>query len=83
MLDHLANREERVVGVREVTRLLKADGAATVLLARDAAPPILEEISALARTNGVPLKWVDTMAHLARLCLVSVPSAAAAIRKVT
>ncbi len=79
MPERLAKRAMRVVGARQVLRLLRDGGLCEVFLALDAAPHLRQQIEQAAKEAGVPVQTVSAMEELAQLCRVDVPSAAAGI----
>ena len=81
MPERLGKRALRVVGVRQVLRLMRGGELDAVFLALDAAPHLRQQIETAAKEAGVPLQTVSTMEELAQLCRVDVPSAAAGILK--
>lgn len=67
----------RVVGVKQVTRALRAGKLTRVYLALDAAPRLTKPLESEAQARGVKVEWVPAMAELARRFHVDVQSAAA------
>ena len=83
MPERLGKRSMRVVGVRQVLRLLKSGALSEVFLSLDAAPHLRQQIEQAAEAAGVPVQTVSAMEELAQLCRVDVPSAAAGILRIT
>ncbi len=79
MAERLSKKSMRVVGARQVLRLLREGALSDVFLALDAAPHLRQQIEAAAKAGRVPLHTVSTMEEMAHLCRVDVPSAAAGI----
>ena len=79
MPERLGKRSMRVVGARQVLRMLRDNALAEVFLALDAAPHLRQQIEQAARAAETPLQTVATMEELAQLCRVDVPSAAAGL----
>ena len=81
MPERLGKRALRVVGARQVLRLLRDGALEEVFLALDAAPNLRSQVEQAAKAADVPLQTVSTMEEMAQLCRVDVPSAAAGILK--
>ncbi len=81
MPERLKKRALRVVGVRQVLRMVRENRAGEVFLAMDADAPIRSQVERAAGQAGVPVRMVSSMEELAALCRVDVPSAAACIRR--
>ena len=77
MLEELRHAK-RVVGIKQLRRVLKDGKAGTVYLAQDADPRLLEPIQAQCEQNGVPVVEVATMQELGKACGIDVGAAAAA-----
>ena len=67
----------RVVGVKQVTRALRAGKLRRVYLASDAAQRLTKALESEAEALHVSVEWVPTMGEIARRFHVDVPSAAA------
>jgi large subunit ribosomal protein L7A len=77
-LHHPANR---VVGVKQVLRALRDGKASHVFLCKDADEFLYRQVESLCQEKRVPLKIMDSMKELGKLCLVGVDTAAAALLK--
>ena len=69
----------RVVGTKQLLKLLAVDGVSTLYIAGDAQEHIKEKLLPLARQHGVPVVQVDSMDELGRMCGIAVGSAAAGL----
>ena len=75
----LSKPDKRVVGTKQVLRALGEGKVAQVFLGKDAEPFLYNRINNLCSEKGVPVKAVDSMAELGKLCQVEVKTAAAAV----
>ena len=80
MLEELRTAN-KMTGVRQVTRALKADRLRKVYLAADADPRITEPVAVLCAERNVETVEVPTMTALGDACGIAVGSAVAAILK--
>lgn len=71
----------KVVGIKQLRRVIKDNLVQTVFLADDADPWIQEEIQALCQSAGICPVHVATMKALGAACGISVGTATAAILK--
>lgn len=71
----------KVVGIKQLRRVIKDNLVQTVFLADDADPWIQEEIQALCQATGICPVHVATMKTLGAACGISVGAATAAILK--
>lgn len=69
----------RTVGARQTLKALQRRAARVVFVARDADPAVVEPILELARGQGVPLVYVDSMQALGRACGIEVGASSAAL----
>ena len=74
-------RKNRVAGIKQVRKVILAQKAETVFLAKDCDPYILEGIEILCKENGAKVVYAETMKELAKACHIEVPTAAAATVK--
>ncbi len=81
MEQQLRSAEKRVVGTKQVLRALKDGKALRVFLCKDADDFLYRQVQALCEEKNVPLQVMDSMQELGKLCLVGVPTAAAALLK--
>ena len=81
MEQQLRQNGRRVVGVKQVLRALRDGKAACVFLGKDADDFLYRQVQSLCEQRQVPLRVVDSMQELGKLCLVGVPTAAAAALK--
>ncbi|MEF9878434.1 MAG: ribosomal L7Ae/L30e/S12e/Gadd45 family protein [Clostridia bacterium] len=81
MEQELRQTQNRVVGTKQVLRALESGTAVTVFLGKDADSFIYNRLNALCEEKHVPVKVVDSMQELGKLCMVGVKTAAAAVLK--
>lgn len=77
MLDELGNAA-KVVGVKQVRRVLSSGRAKRLYLARDADPHLTRPLEEQAREQGVECVWSGSMKELGRICGIAVGAAVAA-----
>ena len=73
--------KEKVVGIKQVRRLLHAENAGQVFLACDADPRLIEPLLDMCQRAGVPTVTGFTMSQLGRWAGIEVGTAAAALTK--
>ncbi len=78
MLDELKNAR-RVVGVKQIRKLLPTGQIRKVFLAQNADPVLTEPLAALCGRYEVEVEAVQTMRLLGDACEISVEAAAAAL----
>jgi large subunit ribosomal protein L7A len=71
----------RVIGAKQVIKLVKRQGTELVFVAEDAEAAVTDPIRELCRTQGVELVSVETMQELGQACGIEVKAAAAAVLK--
>ncbi len=81
MEQQLRQGNRRVVGTKQVLRAVRDGRAAQVYLCKDADEFLYRQVQALCEAHKVPVTLMDHMAELGKLCLVSVPTATAALLK--
>lgn len=74
-LEHAA----KVVGVKQVRRVLANGRAKCVYLAKDADPQLIRPIKLLAQERGVEVVQAGSMKALGRACGIAVGTACAAV----
>ena len=74
-LEHAA----KVVGVKQVRRVLANGRAKCVYLAKDADPQLIRPIKLLAQERGVEVVQAESMKALGRACGIAVGAACAAV----
>ena len=79
MLDELKTATNKVVGIKQLRKVLSTGSAKKVYLAEDADPMLTDPIAKACEESGTALEYVDTMKQLGAACAISVSSAAAAI----
>lgn len=70
---------QKVVGVKQLKRVLREGRAQRVFLAEDADPHLTAPVVQLCSQCQVPCTWVSTMEDLGRACGIHVGAAAAAV----
>ena len=81
MEQELRQSHRRVVGVKQVLRAVRDGKASQVFLCKDADDFLYRQVEALCQERKVPVKIMDSMRELGKLCLVGVDTAAAALLK--
>ena len=81
MEQDLRQPQRRVVGTKQVLRAVEGGKAACVFLCKDADDFLYRRVQALCQERRVPVKVLDSMRELGKLCLVGVDTAAAALLK--
>ncbi len=80
-MELLKSGEKKVVGTKQVTRVLKAGSARRAYVANDADTFIFQQVVRAAEAAGVPCVRVPSMKELGMTCGIEVPTAAAAVLK--
>ena len=81
MEEQLRQPEKRVVGTKQVLRVVKEGKAARVFLCKDADDFIYRQVEAACEEHHTPITVMDSMEKLGKLCLIGVKTAAAALLK--
>ena len=69
----------RLVGLKQSTKAVSEEKAVAAFVARDAQDAVKVPFVALCREKGVPVEWVDTMAHLGKVCGIDLGAAVAVL----
>lgn len=80
MLSELQTKD-KVVGLKQLRKVLTEGRAAKVFLAQDADPKLLDPIRESCRNGSVPVEEVPTMAELGKACGIEVGAAVAGLLK--
>lgn len=80
-MEALKTDANRVVGLRQVLRGLKAGTLRRVYVANDADTFLFQRVTRAAEEAGVPVTRVSAMKELGQACGVQVPTAAAGLGK--
>ena len=72
-------RERVVVGAKQLKKAVRSGRAASVYLAKNADPALIEPLEMLCADNHIPITWVSRMEDLGRACGIEVGAAAAAV----
>lgn len=78
MLEELKTAS-KVVGIKQIRKLLPTGRAKKVFVAQNADPMLTEPILALCEQYGIEIETVETMRQLGDACEISVEAAAAAL----
>lgn len=70
---------KRLVGLKQSTRAVSEGKAVAAFVACDAQDAVKEPFVALCKQQGVCVEWVDTMAHLGRVCGIELGAAVAVL----
>ncbi|GAA0127439.1 MULTISPECIES: ribosomal L7Ae/L30e/S12e/Gadd45 family protein [Clostridium] len=70
---------EKVVGIKQTTKALKAKQGKILYIAKDVDPKIANPILELAKANYLQIEYVETMKDLGKLCSIDVSAATALI----
>jgi large subunit ribosomal protein L7A len=81
MEEQLRVLQKRVVGTKQVLRVVRDGKAAHVFLCADADEFIYRQVEAACEAARVPITKVETMEKLGKMCLVGVKTATAALLK--
>lgn len=76
------DRDNLLVGTKQLRKALRSGKMDTVYLASDADPNVTEPLAALCAEAGIQPVWVRTMAELGEACGIDVGAAAAGIAKI-
>lgn len=71
--------ENKVVGVKQTTKALKAKQGKILYIAKDVDEKIANPILELAKANSLQIEYVDSMRELGKLCSIDVSAATALI----
>lgn len=71
--------KNKVVGLKQLRKVLAEGRAAKVFTAQDADPKLTGPIKDACRASGVPMEEVPTMAELGKACGIEVGAAVAAL----
>ena len=69
----------KLVGLKQSTRAVCEEKAVAAFVARDAQDTVKNPFVALCDEKGVPVEWVDTMAHLGKACGIDLGAAVAVL----
>lgn len=72
---------KKVVGSKQVKKVVAKGMARAVYLAKDAEPHIIKPLADICQQQEVPVEMIDTMIELGRACGIEVGSAAVALLK--
>lgn len=72
---------ERVIGIKQVMKVVNKNLASQVFIAADADARVLDPLKKLCRDKNVQVLEVPTMLELGKACMIEVGAAAAAVLK--
>ncbi|NDL68102.1 ribosomal L7Ae/L30e/S12e/Gadd45 family protein [Anaerotalea alkaliphila] len=78
---HSLKAGSRVVGTKQTLRALEKTKAAEVYVAKDAQQQVTFRVLEMAKEQGIPVVYLETMEELAKACDVEVKTATAALIK--
>lgn len=71
----------KVVGVKQTIKAIKAGTVKTVYIAKDADDKFIQPVRLLVEEESLELVYVDSMKELGKLCGIDVGAATAAVLK--
>lgn len=71
----------KVVGVKQTIKAIKAGTVKTVYIAKDADDKFIQPVKLLVEEESLELVYVDSMKELGKLCGIDVGAATAAVLK--
>lgn len=71
----------KVVGVKQTIKAIKAGSVRTVYIAKDADDKFIQPVKLLVEEESLELVYVDSMKELGKLCGIDVGAATAAVLK--
>lgn len=71
----------KVVGVKQTIKAIKAETVKTVYIAKDADDKFIQPVKLLVEEGSLELVYVDSMKELGKLCGIDVGAATAAVLK--
>lgn len=80
MLEELATRE-KVVGIKQVRRLIRAENARQVYVACDADPWLIEPVMEMCQKGDIPVVTGFTMSQLGHAAGIEIGTATVALAK--
>ena len=81
MFEELADSQNTIVGVKQVSKALKAGQLKRLYLASDADAELKTKVSETAKAANVPIVNVPAKKKLGELCGISVAAACAGVKK--
>ncbi len=73
--------KDLVIGTKQTLKALDDGIVSEVIIAKDAEYRVIYKVEALAKTNDIPLVYVDSMKKLGKACGIEVGAATVALRK--
>ena len=75
---HRLKESEKVVGMKQTIKALENNMAQVVYIAEDADERVVRQVIELAKDQGLPVIYVETMIQLGKECNIQVKTATAA-----
>lgn len=69
----------RLVGLKQSTRAVNEGKVKLAFIARDAQDGVKNPFVSLCEKEGIPVEWVDSMAHLGKVCGIDLGAAVAVL----
>ena len=76
---HRLKKGNKVVGTKQTLRALEKGIVETLFIAKDAQKQVILRSEEFAKSNNIPIVYVDTMDELGKACDVEVKTATAAL----
>ncbi|MGE5509236.1 MAG: ribosomal L7Ae/L30e/S12e/Gadd45 family protein [Chitinophagales bacterium] len=80
-LEALRNPRQRVIGLKQTTKVVERGQARTVYVAKDAEERLVRELLTKCQEQGVDVIRAESMAALGKACGIDVGAAAVALTK--
>jgi Ribosomal protein L7Ae/L30e/S12e/Gadd45 family. len=80
-VESLLSGANKIIGLKQTTKAIKAKRVAVVFVAKDAEARIKEAIINACNENNIAVEYMDTMEQLGKACGIEVGAATAAILK--
>lgn len=78
MLSNL-EKNEKVVGTKQVKRAISSGNVQVVFIANDAEEKVVSDLKILCNKKSIEIVYVDTMKELGKACGIDISAASAAL----
>jgi large subunit ribosomal protein L7A len=78
---HRLKQNSKVIGMKQTLRALEREQATVLYVAKDAQSKVTFRALELAKSQALPIVYIDTMEELGSVCDVEVKTATAALIK--
>lgn len=78
---HRLKEGPKVIGTKQTLRALEREQASVLYIAKDAQPKVTVRVLDMAKSQNLPIVYVETMDELGSVCNVEVKTATAALIK--